>query len=88
MSTEQRFRRTAYAALSGLCGAIFVAAAGWLAVGAIADVGLFVVVWASGLAGLGFAVAACGVEDDATDDPEYFASIVHGLREEWQRLSG
>ncbi|MBA2531359.1 MAG: hypothetical protein H0V23_04530 [Nocardioidaceae bacterium] len=89
MSTRQRVRRTLYAAIACVCGAVFITSAGWLTIGGFSDVdSLLIAVWGSGLASLGFVVAACGVEDDSTDDPAYFTSIVQGLREEWQRLGG
>ena len=78
-----------YAAIACVCGAVFLTSASWLTVGGFADIdALLIAVWGSGLACLGFVVAACGVEDDSTDDPAYFASIVQGLREEWQRPGG
>ena len=46
---------------------------------------LLATLWGCGLAALVATVAACRVESDSTDDPEYFASIMQGLRTEWQR---
>ena len=41
----------------------------------------------SGIGALLLTVAACGIEDDSTEDPAYFSSIVEGIRAEWQRPS-
>lgn len=79
--------RTVLSALALGCGAICVVAAVVLAAGAAPQMHdiLLITVWVSGILGLATSVAACRVEDDSTEDPAYFASIVHGLRQEWQR---
>ncbi|MDQ3627541.1 MAG: hypothetical protein M3419_01735 [Actinomycetota bacterium] len=87
MSNRQRIERNLLSAVALGCGAICVAAAVALGTGAVAGVqdALLVIVWVSGIVGLATSVAACRVEDDSTEDPAYFASIVRGLRKEWQR---
>jgi len=87
MSNRQRIERNLLSAVALACGAICVAAAVVLGVGAVAGMqgALLVTIWVSGIIGLAMSVAACRVEDDSTEDPAYFASIVHGLRKEWQR---
>lgn len=87
MSNRQRFERTLLSALALGCGGVCVAVAIVLATGSAGGVedALLAVVWVSGIVGLATSVAACRVEGDSTEDPAYFASIVRGLRKEWQR---
>lgn len=85
VSRRQRITRVALATVATLCGALCVLAAAALtwAFGPVGETALLVALWASGVAGFGFSIAACRVDDDSTDDPRYFGSIVRGLRDEW-----
>ncbi len=87
MSTRQRIQRTTLGVLAVLCGVAFAGCLLALAVAEpVAAPGfLLSTLWLSGLGGLGLGVAACGVADDSTEDPEYFGCIVAGIRAEWQR---
>lgn len=89
MSRRQRIRRTTLAALAACCAGVWVAALWLLLAGAATSDSPVIVaaLWASGLPALGLTVAACRITDDSTDDPAYFASIVQGIRAEWQRPS-
>jgi len=73
--------------LAACCAGVWVAALALLLTGAEPGGSpmLLATLWGCGLAALVATVAACRVESDSTDDPEYFASIMQGLRTEWQR---
>lgn len=86
MSTRHRVERGALFCaaftLAAVCGALVLASASgdapegwWLAAS----------LWGTGLAALLCGFAACRVDRDAGDNPEYFASLGRGLRKEWQR---
>lgn len=87
MSNRQRFERTLLSVLALGSGVLCVVAAVALVTGAGNGIHgvLLATVWVSGIFALATSVAACRVEDDSTEDPAYFASIVRGLRKEWQR---
>lgn len=87
VSTKQRLERTLLRFLAVACAGLCACAAAALAsdVTAVDPRVLLTAAWLSGLVGLICSVASCCVEGDSTDDPEYFASIVRGLRKEWQR---
>jgi hypothetical protein len=87
MSTRQRVERNLLAGIAVGCALVCVLAAVALVTGVLYTMHdrVLVVVWISGILGLATSVAACRVEDDSTDDPAYFASIIEGLRKEWQR---
>ena len=77
--------RAALISVAFVGGTLCVAAAVALSVDAIPFRESIVlgILWASGLIGFGASIAACRVEDDSTEDPHYFGSIVRGLRDEW-----
>jgi hypothetical protein len=85
VSRRQRITRAALATVAALCSLLCVLAAVALtwSVLSVGETMLLVTLWASGVAGLGLSIAACRVDDDSTDDPRYFGSIVRGLRDEW-----
>lgn len=87
MSTKQRVERTLLVAIAIGSALVCVLAAVALVTGLLLTMHdrVLVTVWISGIVGLAASVAACGVEDDSTEDPAYFSSIVRGLRKEWQR---
>lgn len=87
MSTRQRLERTLLVGLAAGCALVCVLAAVALVTGLLYTMhdSVLVTVWISGIVGLSASVAACRIEDDSTEDPAYFASIVEGLRKEWQR---
>jgi hypothetical protein len=87
MSTKQRLERTVLVGLAVASALVCVVAAVALVTGMLETMHdrVLVTVWVSGILGLATSVAACRIEDDSTDDPAYFSSIVHGLRKEWQR---
>ncbi|CAN5362940.1 MAG: hypothetical protein H0V13_08920 [Nocardioidaceae bacterium] len=87
MSNRQRIERNLLSVLALGSGVLCVVAAVVLVTGAGNGIHgvLLGTVWVSGIVGLATSVAACRVEDDSTEDPAYFASIVRGLRKEWQR---
>jgi len=87
MSTRQRVERTLLAGIAVGCALVCVLAAVSLVTGLLYTMhdSVLLTVWISGILGLATSVAACRIEDDSTDDPAYFASIVEGLRKEWQR---
>lgn len=87
MSTRQRVERNLLAGVAAGCALVCVLAAVALVSGLLYTMhdGVLVTVWISGILGLATSVAACRIEDDSTEDPAYFASIVEGLRKEWQR---
>ena len=88
MSRRQRIRHRTLAMLASAFAAAWMIGVSLVFVGAARlDPTVLGALWLSGLGALILAVAACRVEDDSTDDPEYFASIVQGLRAEWQRPS-
>jgi hypothetical protein len=85
VSTRQRITRAALATAAALCGLLCVFSAvalSWRLL-PVAESTVLVALWASGVAGFGLSIAACRVDDDSTDDPHYFGSIVRGLRDEW-----
>ena len=85
MSKRQRIRRTTLAAVAAGLGAGWLVAVSLVVTGAVApSSALLASLWVSGIGALVLTVAACVVADDSTDDPAYFASIVAGLRAEWQ----
>ena len=89
VSTRQRIKRAALAMTAALCGLLCVLAAvalTWQLL-PVGESALLVTLWATGLAGFGLSIAACRVDDDSTDDPHYFGSIVRGLRDEWHHDS-
>jgi hypothetical protein len=86
VSTRQRLTRAALTAVAFMCGALCVASAVALSVDAalpVSETFVLAVLWASGLVGFGASIAACRVEDDSTEDPRYFGTIVRGIRDEW-----
>jgi hypothetical protein len=87
MSTRQRVERRLLAAIAAGCALVCVLAAVALVTGLLYTMHdrVLLTVWISGILGLATSVAACRIEDDSTEDPAYFASIVEGLRKEWQR---
>ncbi len=87
MSNRQRIERNLLSAVALGCGLICVVVAVVLQSGVGNGIhgALLGTVWVSGIIALATSVAACRVEDDSTEDPAYFASIVRGLRKEWQR---
>jgi hypothetical protein len=88
MSRRQRIRHTTLAMLASASGTICVLGVSLIHIGAVAlEPTVLAVLWLTGLGALVLTVAACRVEDDSTDDPAYFTSIVAGLRAEWQRPS-
>jgi len=88
VSRRQRIRRTTLVVLAVCCVGVFLAALSALLAGASRESpAILLCLWGASLAALSLAVAACRVEDDSTDDPQYFGSIVHGLRAEWHRSS-
>lgn len=89
MSRQQRIRRTTLGVLAACCAGVWMLSvvAVLMHPSGIYTGGLMAAVWGSGLGALALTVAACRVADDSTDDPEYFGSIVHGIRAEWQRPS-
>ena len=88
MSRRQRIRRTALAALAAAFGAAWMLAVSLVVTGSVGlSSALVAALWVSGIGALLLTVAACGIEDDSTDDPAYFSSIVQGIRAEWQRPS-
>jgi hypothetical protein len=89
MSRRQRVTRAALATAAALCGLLCVLAAVALtwSLLPVRETTLLVVLWTSGVAGFGLSIAACRVDDDSTEDPHYFGSIVRGLRDEWHHDS-
>ena len=87
MSSRQRVERTLLAGIAASCALVCVLSAVSLVTGLLYTMhdSALLTVWISGILGLATSVAACRIEDDSTDDPAYFASIVEGLRKEWQR---
>jgi hypothetical protein len=87
MSSKQRVERTLLVAIAIGSALVCVLAAVALVTGLLPTMHdrVLITVWISGILGLATSVAACRIEDDSTDDPAYFASIVNGLRKEWQR---
>ncbi len=87
MSRKQRVERTLLVSVAVSCALVGVLAGVALVTGLLLTMHdrVLVTVWVTGLLGLATSVAACRIEDDSTDDPAYFASIVEGLRKEWQR---
>ena len=84
MSRRQRIRHTTLAMLASAFAAAWVIGVSLMLVGAVRlNATTLGALWVSGLGALVLAVAACRVEDDSTDDPAYFTSIVQGLRAEW-----
>jgi anaerobic C4-dicarboxylate transporter len=84
MSSRHRVERGALTfsaiALAVVCAGFVVASAG-----GASETWLLVSLWGTGLASLLCAFAACRVAPDAGDNPEYFASLGRGLRQEWRR---
>jgi hypothetical protein len=89
MSRRQRLTRATLAVAATLCGVLCVLSAAALtwAFTPVEETALLATLWASGVAGLGLSILACRVDDDSTDDPHYFGSIVRGLRDEWHHDS-
>lgn len=87
MSSKRRVERTLLVGVAVGSAVVCVLAAVALATGFLLAMHdrVLVTVWISGLVGLAASVAACRFDDDSTDDPAYFRSIVEGLRKEWQR---
>jgi len=87
MSRRQRVERTLLIGIAVSCALVCVLAAVALVTGTLLTMHdrALLTVWISGILGLATSVAACRMQDDSTDDPAYFASIVEGLRKEWQR---
>jgi hypothetical protein len=84
VSRRQRIRHTTLAMLASASAAIWVIGVSLVLIGGTRpDTTALGVLWLSGLGALVLTVAACRVEDDSTDDPAYFSSIVRGLRAEW-----
>ena len=77
--------RAALICVAVVGGTLCVAAAVALSVDALPlpESVLLVILWVSGPVGFGASILACRVEDDSTEDPHYFGSIVRGLRDEW-----
>lgn len=67
-------------ALAVVCGFLLVASAS-----GASDTWLVASLWGTGLSALLCAFAACRVDPDAGDKPEYLASLGRGLRQEWHR---
>lgn len=84
MSSRHRVERGALTftavALALVCAALVAASAG-----GASDSWLVAALWGTGLAALLCAFAACRVDRDAGDNPEYLASLARGLRQEWHR---
>ncbi len=87
MSRQQRIRRTTLGVLALCCAGVWMLSVATVLMypSGIHTGVLMAAVWGSGLGALALTVAACRVADDSTDDPEYFGSIVQGIRAEWQR---
>lgn len=85
MSTRQLVTRATLVVVALLCGALCLGSAAALSfdLTPVSETLLLATLWSSGLAGFGVSIAACRVEDDSTDDPQYFGTIVRGLRDEW-----
>ena len=85
MSPRHRVERGALfcaaIALAVVCAALVLASAS----GGAPEGWLVASLWGTGLAALLCGFAACRVDRDAGDNPEYFASLGRGLRKEWQR---
>ncbi len=67
-------------ALTVVCASLVVASAN-----GASDTWLVAALWGTGLAALLCAFAACRVDRDAGDNPEYLVSLARGLRQEWHR---
>ena len=67
-------------ALAGVCASLLVASAS-----GASETWLVASLWGSGLASMLCAFAACRVDPDVGDNPEYFASLGRALRQEWRR---
>jgi hypothetical protein len=84
MSIRHRVERRALTgtaiALAVVCGVLVGASAS-----GAAETWLVAALWGTGLGALLCAFAACRVAPDAGDNPEYFASLGRGLRQEWHR---
>jgi len=88
VSRRQRIRRTTLGALATGFGAAWFIAVSLVVTGSVPlGSAVLAALWVGGIGALVLTVAACGVEDDSTDDPAYFGSIIEGLRAEWQRPS-
>lgn len=85
MSTHQRVERGALALAALACGVAFAVLVVVATQGGARDAWLVAGLWGTGLTALLGAFAACRIDDDPADDPEYLASLAHGLRAEWQR---
>ncbi len=84
MSTRHRIERRALTSIAVSLGVVCVFLVVASANGA-SDTLLVASLWGTGLAALLCAFAACRVDPDAADNPEYFASLGRGLRQEWHR---
>jgi hypothetical protein len=84
MSNRHRVERGALRfsaiALAAVCASLVVASAG-----GASETWLVASLWGTGLASMLCAFAACRVDPDVGDNPEYFASLGRGLRQEWHR---
>jgi peptidoglycan/LPS O-acetylase OafA/YrhL len=85
MSTRHRLERGALASLATALLAGFACCLLLTTTSGDPAPWLVAALWGTGLSALLCAFAACRVDADPGEDPEYLASIARGLRQEWQR---
>lgn len=84
MSTRHRVERGALTLTAVTLALACASLVGASASGA-SESWLVAALWGTGLAALLCAFAACRVDRDAGDNPEYLVSLARGLRQEWHR---